>query len=66
MFNHSRIPTVIVCALTSNLERAKEPGNVLLSVGEGNLPKQSVIVVSQVSCVDKSKLGERLGGGVGK
>ena len=36
---------VIVCALTSNLKRAKEPGNVLLDEGEANLPKQSVIVV---------------------
>jgi mRNA interferase MazF len=46
VFNHSRITTVVVCALTSNLHRASEPGNVLLEVGEGNLPKQSVVVVS--------------------
>src|SRR5690606_34603259 len=49
VFNHSRITTVIVCALTSNLHRANEPGNVLLEPGEGNLPKQSVVVVSQIS-----------------
>src|SRR5829696_8069854 len=61
VFNHSRITTVIVCALTSNLHRAKEPGNVLLGAGEGNLPKQSVVVVSQVSSVDKARLGERIG-----
>lgn len=61
VFNHSRITTVVVCALTSNLHRAKEPGNVLLEVGEGNLPKQSVVVVSQVSSVDKARLGERIG-----
>ena len=48
VFNHSRIATVVVCALTSNLHRANEPGNVLLEAGEGNLPKQSVVVVSQV------------------
>jgi mRNA interferase MazF len=30
-------------------------------VGEGNLPKQSVVVVSQISSVDKSRLGERIG-----
>ncbi|HEX8436570.1 type II toxin-antitoxin system PemK/MazF family toxin, partial [Archangium sp.] len=34
VFNHSRITTVVVCALTSNLNRANEPGNVLLEVGE--------------------------------
>ncbi|MBK9927318.1 MAG: type II toxin-antitoxin system PemK/MazF family toxin [Anaerolineales bacterium] len=50
-----------VCALTSNLKRAKEPGNVLLDEGEANLPRQSVIVVSQVSTMDKSQLGEYIG-----
>jgi mRNA interferase MazF len=61
VFNHSRITTVVVCALTSNLHRANEPGNVLLEVGEGNLPKQSVVVVSQISSVEKTRLGERIG-----
>ena len=61
VFNHSRITTVVVCALTSNLHRASEPGNVLLEPGEGNLPKQSVVVVSQISSVDKTRLGERIG-----
>ena len=61
VFNHSRITTVIVCALTSNLHRASEPGNVLLDVGEGNLARQSVVVVSQVSAVYKARLGERIG-----
>jgi mRNA interferase MazF len=61
VFNHSRITTVIVCALTSNLQRANEPGNVLLDVGEGDLPEQSVVVVSQISSIDKVRLGERIG-----
>lgn len=61
IFNHSRITTVVVCALTSNLHRANEPGNVLLDVGEGNLSKQSVVVVSQISSIDKAHLGERIG-----
>ncbi|MGH3145161.1 MAG: type II toxin-antitoxin system PemK/MazF family toxin [Rubrobacter sp.] len=61
VFNHSRITTVVVCALTSNLHRAHEPGNVLLEMGEGNLPRQSVVVVSQVSSVDKACLGGRIG-----
>lgn len=61
VFNHSRITTVVVCALTSNLHRANQPGNVLLEVGEGNLPRQSVVIVSQVSSVDKARLGERIG-----
>lgn len=61
VFNHSRISTVVVCALTSNLHRASEPGNVLLDVGEANLPMQSVVVVSQISSIEKQRLGERIG-----
>lgn len=61
MFNHSRIMTVVVCALTSNLRRANEPGNVLLHAGEGGLPQRSVVIVSQISSVEKVCLGERIG-----
>jgi mRNA interferase MazF len=61
LFNHSRIHTVIVCALTTNIKRARLPGNVLLEAGEANLPKPSVVVVSQISSVDKAQLGEYIG-----
>ncbi len=61
VFNRSRIDTVVVCALTSNLNRAKEPGNVLLEPGEAGLTRQSVIVVSQISSILKSELGEYVG-----
>ena len=61
VLNRSRINTVVVCALTSNIKRAKAPGNVLLEAGEANLPRQSVVVVSQVSTVDKTQLGEYIG-----
>lgn len=61
LLNHSRIRTVVVCALTSNLKRAAAPGNVLLESGEANLPKQSVVNVSQVFTVDKDQLDEYVG-----
>ena len=61
IFNRSRINTVVVCALTSNMKRASEPGNVLLEVGEANLSKQSVVVVSQVSTVKETQLGDYIG-----
>lgn len=61
VFNHSRISTVVVCALTTNLSRASEPGNVLLSPGEGGLPQQSVVVVSQIGSIEKTRLGDRIG-----
>jgi mRNA interferase MazF len=61
VFNASKINTVIVCVLTSNLKRAQAPGNVLLEKGEGNSPKQSVVLVSQIFTVDKAQLGEFIG-----
>lgn len=61
VLNHSRISTVVVCALSSNLSKAREPGNVLLDPEEGNLRQQSVVVVSQVSCLYKRRLGTRIG-----
>lgn len=61
LFNQSRIQTVMVCPLTSNLKRAKIPGNVLLDKKEAALPKQSVVIVSQVFTVEKSQLGESIG-----
>jgi mRNA interferase MazF len=61
VFNHSRVHSVVVCALTTNLKQANAPGNVLLEEGEGNLPKRSAVVVSKVSAVDKGELGEYIG-----
>jgi mRNA interferase MazF len=61
IFNHSRLQTVIVCSLTSNLNRVNIPGNVLLEAGEGNLPRQSVVEVSKLMTVDKTQLGEYIG-----
>lgn len=61
VFNRSRIDTVVVCVITSNLKRAKAPGNVLLDGGEAGLPKRSVVNVSQVFTVDKSDLQEKVG-----
>ena len=61
ILNHSPIQTTIVCLLTSNLRRAKSPANVLLKVGESNLPKSSVVVVTQMLTVEKSDLVDKIG-----
>jgi mRNA interferase MazF len=61
VLNHSRLQTVVVCALTSNLKRASYPGHVVLEVGEAHLPKASVVEVSKVSTVAKTQLGEYIG-----
>jgi mRNA interferase MazF len=61
ILNQSRIQTVAACAITSNMKRAKAPGNVLLEINEANLPKQSVVEVSKVSTLHKTQLGEYIG-----
>lgn len=57
----SAIRTSVVCLITSNLNRAKAPGNVPLKKGEANLPKASVVNVSQILTVDKDELAECTG-----
>ena len=61
VFNRSRINTVVVCTITSNLKRASAPGNVPLKKGEANLPEKSVVNISQVFTVNKSDLREKIG-----
>ncbi len=61
VFNRSRINTVIVCVITSNIKRAEAPGNVLLKKGEANLPKKSVVNISQIYTVDKRDLVDYIG-----
>ena len=61
VFNRSAIATTVVCMITSNLIRAKAPGNVLLKKGEANLAKASVVNVSQILTVDKAELVEYTG-----
>lgn len=60
-FNRSGINTVVVCVVTTNLRRGRDPGNVLLAPGEGNLPEQSVVNVSQIASIDKGMLRDRVG-----
>lgn len=59
-FNRSRINTVIVVPLTSNMRLASAPGNVALGRRETGLPKSSVANVSQVATVDKRTLTHRV------
>ncbi|MEY2342131.1 type II toxin-antitoxin system PemK/MazF family toxin [Acidithiobacillus sp. IBUN Pt1247-S3] len=59
-FNDSRIATVIVAVITSNLGLAEAPGNVRLSKSASGLAKPSIINVSQVLTVDRALLTERV------
>lgn len=60
-FNASRISTVIVTAVTSNLRLAGAPGNVELAEGAAGLAKASVVNVSQTLVVDRSRLAGPVG-----
>lgn len=59
--NRSRIATVICVPLTSNLQWANAPGNVLLSARTTGLPRDSVANVFQVVTLDKGVLTDRVG-----
>lgn len=61
LLNKSNIRTTVVVLLTSNKKLAGIPGNVLLKKGMGNIPKESVVVVSQIATVDKTRLLEKIG-----
>ena len=61
VFNRSRLATTVVCLITSNLSRAGAPGNIPLRKGIANLPKASVVNVSQILTIEKSELTHRVG-----
>lgn len=60
-FTQSRISTVIVVIITSNIQLAEAPGNVLLPKGATGLSRDSVANVSQILTVDKAFLVECIG-----
>jgi len=60
-FNRSRIQTVLVVAVSSNLRLADAPGNVRATAAQTGLPKPSVANVSQVLTLDREHLSERVG-----
>ena len=61
IFNQSKINTVVVCALSSNLKRSLSPGNVLLNKGEANLSRASVVNITQLITVNKADLQKKIG-----
>lgn len=56
----SRIQTVMVVPMTSNLRRATAPGNVALARTDSGLRVESVVLVCQVVTIDKTFLTERV------
>lgn len=59
-FNESRIATVVVAVVTSNLALAEAPGNVRLGKSDSGVSKRSVVNVSQIITLDRLLLVERI------
>jgi len=59
-FNASRIATVVVAVITSNLALAEAPGNVRIAKSDSGLPQPSVVNVSQLITLDRSVLTRKV------
>lgn len=59
--NRSRLPTVMVCPLTSNLQLAKNPDNVLVKSRESGLSRDSVVLVHSVMTINRTELSTQAG-----
>lgn len=53
-------PTVIVCAITSKLSKAKIPTHIELESNKYNLPKDSICLLEQIRTLDKQRLGQKI------
>ncbi|GMO66308.1 MAG: type II toxin-antitoxin system PemK/MazF family toxin [Treponemataceae bacterium] len=59
-FNESRIRTVVVVPLTTNLRLAEAPGNVFLGKKESKLSDDSAIIVTQLYALDRDRFIEKI------
>ncbi|HBK84865.1 MAG TPA: PemK family transcriptional regulator [Firmicutes bacterium] len=53
-------PTVIVAAITSQIEKGKLPTHVEVSADESSLEKDSVILLEQIRTIDKQRLAQKV------
>lgn len=54
-------PTVIVAAITSQINKAKLPTHVEIMANDYGLSRDSVILLEQIRTIDKKRLRERIG-----
>ncbi len=54
-------PTVIIAAITSQINKAKLPTHIEISAKEYGLAKDSVILLEQIRTIDKKRLKEKIG-----
>lgn len=54
-------PTIIVAAITSQINKAKLPTHIEISSTEYGLNKDSVILLEQIRTIDKKRLKDKIG-----
>jgi len=59
-FNESKIKTIVVLPITTNLRLADAPGNVFIRKKESKLTKDSVIIVAQLYAIDRERFKEKI------
>jgi len=59
-FNESRIKTIVVLPLTTNLRLLDAPGNVFIGKNESKLIGDSVIIVAQLYAIDRGRFQKKI------
>src|SRR5690554_4369365 len=54
-------PTIIIVAITSQINKAKLPTHVEIKSSDYGLPKDSVVLLEQIRTIDKRRLEEKIG-----
>ena len=54
-------PTIIITAITSQINKAKLPTHIEIKAGSYGLVKDSVVLLEQLRTIDKSRLKEKIG-----
>jgi mRNA interferase MazF len=54
-------PTIIVAAITSQINKAKLPTHIEINAVDFGLAKDSVVLLEQVRTIDKRRLREKIG-----
>ncbi len=54
-------PTIIITAITSQINKAKLPTHIEIKAGNYGLVKDSVVLLEQLRTIDKKRLKEKIG-----
>lgn len=54
-------PTIIIAAITSQINKARLPTHIEINATDFGLPKDSVVLLEQIRTIDKKRLREKIG-----